>query len=92
MRNECLAIALRELNAAGVRNIEQVRGGKHLQLRWQVDGHGLRIYSVPGTPGDWRSPRNVRAEIRKLCKKTGCSRCQSDQSPRHYHHRQRSIA
>ena len=66
MRNECLAIALRELDAAGVRNIEQVRGGKHLQLRWQVDGHGLRIYSVPGTPGDWRSPRNVRAEIRKL--------------------------
>jgi hypothetical protein len=38
MRNPCLEVALRELEAVGIRDVEQVRGGKHLQLRWQVNG------------------------------------------------------
>ena len=71
MRNPCLEIALRELEAVGIRDVEQVRGGKHWQLRWQVNGHGLRVYTIPGTPGDWRSPHNVRAEIRRMLREDG---------------------
>lgn len=71
MRNPCLEAALKELDAVGIRQVEQVRGAKHLQLRWQVNGHGLRIYSVPGTPSDWRSPLNTRAEIRRLLREDG---------------------
>jgi hypothetical protein len=71
MRNPCLEVALRELEAVGIRDVEQVRGGKHLQLRWQVNGHGLRIYSLPGTPSDWRSSHNVRAEIRRMLREDG---------------------
>ena len=47
MRNPCLEIALRELEAVGIRDVEQVRGGKHWQLRWQVNGHGLRFTPCP---------------------------------------------
>src|SRR5262245_40487197 len=71
MRNPCLEIALRELEAVGIRNVEQVRGGKHWQLRWQVNGHGPRVYTIPGTPGDWRSPHNVRAEVRRMLREDG---------------------
>ena len=71
MRNPCLEIALRELEAVGIRDVEQVRGGKHWQLRWQVNEHGLRVYTIPGTPGDWRSPHNVRAEIRRMLREDG---------------------
>jgi hypothetical protein len=71
MRNPCLDAALRELDAAGIRDVEQVRGGKHWQLRWQVDGHGLRVYSLPGTPSDWRSPHNTRADIRRMLREDG---------------------
>jgi hypothetical protein len=71
MRNSCLDIALRELESAGIRDIEQVRGGKHLQLRWQINGHGLRVYTLPATPSDWRSPLNTRAEIRRMLREDG---------------------
>jgi hypothetical protein len=30
MKNECLAAALRELNAAGIRDIQRSYGGQHL--------------------------------------------------------------
>lgn len=70
MRNPCLEIALRELAAVGIRDVEQARGGKHWQVRWS-NGHGLRIYSLPGTPGDWRSPHNVRADIRRMLREDG---------------------
>ncbi len=71
MKNECLEIALRELKAVGVRDIEQVRGGKHLQLRWRVNGHEARFYTLPCTPSDIRSSHNVRAEIRRLLREDG---------------------
>ena len=71
MKNPCLAVALRELEAAGVRGVEQAHGGKHLQLRWRVNGHDMRIYSMPCTPSDFRSPRNVRADIRRLLREDG---------------------
>ena len=42
MRNHCLETALRELEAVGIRDVEQVRGGKHWQLRWQGAARLLR--------------------------------------------------
>src|SRR6516165_12229007 len=41
MRNACLDAALAELDAAGIRDYQLARGGKHLQLRWTVAGHTL---------------------------------------------------
>ena len=41
MRNPCLKAALKELDAAGIRQVEQVNGGKHLQLRWQTNSRAL---------------------------------------------------
>jgi hypothetical protein len=70
-RNPCLDAALRELNAAGIRDVERVNGGKHLQLRWRVNGHALRVFTVPGSPSDWRSPHNTRADIRRLLRADG---------------------
>ena len=71
MKNECFEIALRELKAVGVRDIEQARGGKHLQLRWRVNGREIRFYTLPCTPSDIRSPQNVRADIRRLLREDG---------------------
>ena len=71
MKNSCLEIALRELEAAGVRGVEQARGGKHLQLHWRVNGHDARFYTLPCTPSDVRSPHNVRADIRRMLREDG---------------------
>jgi hypothetical protein len=72
MKNVCLAVALRELELAGIRNIEQARGGKHLQLRWSVNGHAQRVYTMPLTPGDTvHGPRNTRAGIRRMLREDG---------------------
>jgi hypothetical protein len=71
MKNECLEIALRELEAVGVRDIEQAHGSKHLQLRWRVNGRDTRVYTLPCTPSDVRSSHNVRADIRRLLHEDG---------------------
>ena len=71
MRNPCLEAVLRELEAVGIRDVQQIHGGKHWQLRWRVNGHGLRIYSVPCSPSDWRSPHNARAQVRRLLREDG---------------------
>ena len=71
MKNECLAAALRELDAAGVRDIERSYGGKHLQLRWRVNGNAQRMYTVPLTASDRRAPRNTAADVRRLLKEDG---------------------
>jgi hypothetical protein len=70
MRNPCLDAALAELETVGIRNYELARGGKHLQLRWSVAGI-MRMLTVPGTPSDWRSPRNTRRDIRALLRLDG---------------------
>jgi hypothetical protein len=71
VRNACLEAALRELAAAGIRDVEQAHGGKHIQLRWSVNGHGLRIYSLPATPSDVRASHNTRAGIRRILRADG---------------------
>jgi hypothetical protein len=69
--NPCLAAALSELEAVGIRDIVVVPGGKHPQIRWRMSGRGLRVYSVPGSPSDWRSPRNVRGDVRRILRADG---------------------
>jgi hypothetical protein len=71
MKNPCLAAALAELESAGIRDVEQVRGGKHVQVRWKVNGHGLRAYTLPSTPSDIRASRNTRAGIRRMLRADG---------------------
>ena len=61
MRNPCLEIALRELEAVGIRDVEQVRGGKHWQLRWQVNE------MLRSCQARQRGSPQRRAEIRRCC-------------------------
>jgi len=71
MRNACLDAALAELSAVGIRDYQLARGGKHLQLRWAVPGHALRMLTIPLTPSDWRSLQNTRSDLRKLLRQDG---------------------
>ncbi len=71
MKNECLQVALRELASAGIRDVTRAYGGKHLQLRWRVNGSDERMYSIPVTPSDVRSPHNTRAQIRRMLRADG---------------------
>src|SRR5262249_54491289 len=66
-----LDAALAELDAVGIRDYQVARGGKHLQLRWSVAGHTLRMLTIPLTPSDWRSPQNTRSDLRKLLRQDG---------------------
>ena len=70
-RNPCLDAALAELENAGVRDFQLVHGSKHPQLRWSINGHPLRILTLPGSTSDWRSPRNVRRDARVLLRLDG---------------------
>jgi len=71
MRNPCLDVALAELEAVGIRNYQLARGGKHLQLRWNITGGIMRMLALPCTPSDWRSPRNTRRDVRNLLRLDG---------------------
>jgi hypothetical protein len=70
-RNPCLDVALRTLNEAGIRDIVQAHGGKHLQLRWRANGNSQRMYSMSQTPSDHRAPLNVRSDIRNMLREDG---------------------
>jgi hypothetical protein len=71
MRNPCIEAAIAELRDAGVYDYELARGGKHPQIHWGANG-ARRFYALPGTPSDWRSVQNVRADIRRILKADGC--------------------
>ena len=70
MRNNCLDAALSELHAAGIRDVSHARGAKHWQIRWGAYGT-TRVYSLPGTPSDYRSVANVRADVRRMLREDG---------------------
>jgi hypothetical protein len=70
-RNPCLAAALAELEAAGIRDVTVAHGGKHPQLRFRINGGALHVFAVPGTAGDWRSPANVRSDLRRYLREAG---------------------
>jgi hypothetical protein len=70
--NSCLQAALDELDDAGIRDVERSYGGKHQQLRWRVNGHGMqRMYALPNTPSDYRAAANCRADIRRMLREDG---------------------
>jgi hypothetical protein len=72
MKNPCLNAALAELEAAGVRDVEIVRGSKHPQIRFRVNGGpGLQVFACPGTSSDYRAPANTRRDIRALLRRCG---------------------
>jgi hypothetical protein len=70
VRNPCIDAAIAALKEVGVHDFQFVRGGKHLQVRWSHRG-AQRFYALPGTPSDWRSPLNVRSDIRKMLRSDG---------------------
>jgi hypothetical protein len=65
MSNECIQAAKAELARVGIHNVEIAHGGKHPQLRFVINGGPVHIFSVPGTPGDFRSPANTRTSLRR---------------------------
>ena len=82
MKNDCLEAALNELELAGIRNVEQVHGSKHLQLRWSVNGHPRRIFTVSRTPNDpLRGAKNVRAQIRHILREDGVLQQTKEEQP-----------
>jgi hypothetical protein len=93
-KNPCLDAALRELAAAGIHDVVQAYGGKHLQVRWQVNGHPQRMFSLPLTPSDFRSAANTRSQIRNILKEDGISFEQHKAAPApapKLHHRVASL-
>jgi hypothetical protein len=71
MHNPCVTAALRELENAGIRNVEVTRGSRHPQLRFQINGGPVRIFTVAGTPSDWRAADNTRSDMRRLLRSAG---------------------
>jgi hypothetical protein len=63
-RNADIDAGLGALADVGIRDIIVSRGSKHWQLRWNHNGQP-RMVSVAVNSGDWRSPHNVRAEVRR---------------------------
>jgi hypothetical protein len=66
MQNPCLAIALSELANAGIRHPTISNGGKHMQVRWTTASGQPRMMPIPGTPSDWRTPDNIRRDVRRI--------------------------
>jgi hypothetical protein len=66
--NEIIKRLERELAALGLEaTIEH--GGRHPRVIWTdpIDGQ-LRKLVIPGTPSDWRAPRNAVCGLRRLLK------------------------
>jgi hypothetical protein len=71
MKNECIAAAIAELSDHAIRDVEIVRGGKHYQVRFRVNGGPQRVVTTPCTPSDWRDPENTRRDVRKILRADG---------------------
>jgi hypothetical protein len=70
-QNPSINAALYELERAGIRDVEIARGTKHPQLRFRINGGDLRVFAVPGTASDWRSPENTARDMRRLLREVG---------------------
>jgi hypothetical protein len=71
VKNPCLTAALDVLAAHGIRDTQIARGAKHPQIQFRVNGGPVQVFSVAGTPGDWRSPQNTRADLKKFLRECG---------------------
>jgi hypothetical protein len=70
-RNPDLEAAREVLSSAGIRDLSYSVGGRHAQVRWLSPSGQPRMYTVPLTSSDWRSPLNVKSDIRKLLRADG---------------------
>jgi hypothetical protein len=71
VRNPCLLAVIVELANAGIHHPEIARGSKHVQVRWSTRTGERRMFAVPGTPSDWRSPENTRRDVRRILRADG---------------------
>jgi hypothetical protein len=72
MKNPCLDAALAVLEECGIRDREVAAGSKHPQVRFRINGGpALHVFAIPGTASDWRSPQNVRRDLRKVLRELG---------------------
>jgi hypothetical protein len=71
MKNYCLEAALQELGRHGIRDVTKSFGSKHLQIRWSVNGHPERMYSMAVSPSDTNAIHAVRAAIRRMLREDG---------------------
>ena len=69
--NPCITSAVEELERVGIRDVEIAFGGKHPQIRFRVADGPLHIFSIPGTPSDFRSPANTRTSLRRYLAENG---------------------
>jgi hypothetical protein len=71
--NTCINAAVRLLDEVGIREVVVARGSKHPQLHFRINGNGngLHVFSVCGTPSDWRSADNTRCDLRKYLREHG---------------------
>jgi hypothetical protein len=81
VKNDCREAALRELRAAGIRDIERSYSGKHIQLRWRRDDHPLRRSARSGCRKRW-GPRSQ--EWRSGRHAADCHRGSDPPSSPHY--------
>jgi hypothetical protein len=81
MKNECIAAAIAELSDHAVRDVEIIRGGKHYQIRFRVNGGPQRVITAPCTPSDWRDPENTRRDVRKILRADGVIDIKPDPAP-----------
>jgi hypothetical protein len=83
MRNECIEVALAELEAVGIRDVVVAHGSKHPQLRFSINGGPLHVFAVCGTPSDHRSSANTRRDLRKLLRERAFFHRRSRSRQRH---------
>ena len=70
--NPCIAAVKRLLAEVGIREYLIVPGGKHPQLRFSVNGENVvHVFSLSGTPSDWRSAENTKRDLKKLLRDIG---------------------
>ena len=54
----------RELDDAGIRHTRLQRG-KHQAVEFDIGGE-RQLLIMPGSPSDWRAPRNARGHLRRV--------------------------
>jgi hypothetical protein len=80
--NPCTVAAKRLLAEVGIRDYLIVPGGKHPQLRFSINGGNVvHVFSLSGTPSDWRSAENTKRDLKKLLRNIGVIAPESKPQP-----------
>lgn len=81
MRSSAYAPILDELRRAGAKDVTLLQRTRHPRLQW-VGVHGPRFYVLPGSPSDWRSLANARADVRRILRQDGMLPVEAPKPPR----------